>query len=200
MLGIQYNMKLYKTALEVQKVFPLSSDWKTHVNKVKRMRRDIYRLFPGIRPYIRKQLRELADTQQVVAATGAIRHLPHDGPDSEGYWHLENQAVNFPTQHLASMVTGCAMVDYETKMLEAHMIHRVDWHEQLLNDPWHVLASPLIDEIHDELLLDMHPGRGKQDVSILVDCAEQIRTLRVIVPELTLTLKVKVHISDSWGT
>ena len=198
-LGIQYYMKLYKTAQEVWKWYPLSTDWDTHVKMVKKLRRKIFHLFPGIKPYIRKQLRELAATQQVVAATGAIRHLPHDGPESEGYWHLENQAVNYPTQHLASMVTGCAMIDYEEDMLSTHGISYLDWHTTLLQKPWEVPASPIIDEIHDELLLDMHPAYGKQDLRILEKAAQDMMGLKQLIPNFDLKLNCKITTSDRWG-
>ena len=60
-------------------------------------------------------------------------------------------------------------------------------------------ASPLIDEIHAELLLDMHPATGLDDLSILKGVAKEVASLKVLVPSFKLDLNVKVTITERWG-
>ena len=199
-LGLNYNMGWYKLALDLwhKAGFRFSEDWDEHVKKTKRARKRYLKMFPGLRSYIRSRIHEVTRTKQVVSPSGRIRHLEHHGPESEGFWHLKNSAVNFPIQSFASDITGSAIVDYEDTLLREHKLSFFDWHSALLNTPWNPPASPVFNEVHDELDLDLHPKSGKCDLEILVDCMRNVRTLKKIVPEFNLTLKVDVKERDAW--
>ena len=141
----------------------------------------------------------MTQTQQVVSPTGRIRHFPHHGPDSEGFWHYENAAVNFPIQSLASDITGGAIADYEDSLLAHHKLSFRDWHSSLLRNPACPEASPVFNEVHDELDLDLHPHSGKVDLEILKAAMEDAVTVRKLVPGLDFKFKVDIQIVDRWG-
>lgn len=200
-LGTQYNMGAGKMANDLwnKKGVKLADGFEAHRAEVEKIRDKYFKMFPKMKRYINQQKRRVLRFQQVVSATGRVRHLPHAGEDSPLYWHKENQGINQPTQSLASDVTGSAMVDYEREMLDIRGITYNDWHSSLLLHPWDLKASPLINEVHDELLLDMHPDTGERDLEILEEMAVEVPTLRGMCPKFDMKLKVKVTIGDCWG-
>lgn len=199
-LGLDYNMGWFKLAEDLwyRAGFKFSEDWDEHVKETKRQRRRYLRFFSGLRRYISDRIGEVTETQQVVSPSGRVRHFPHHGPDSEGFWHIKNACVNFPIQSFASEVTGSAIVDYEHALLREHRLSYNDWHKALLDHPWDLPCSPVFNEVHDELDLDMHPSTGKRDLEILVDCMRNVRTLKKIVPEFDLKLNVDVDVGETW--
>jgi len=114
------------------------------------------------------------------------------------YRHLQNQGINFPIQFLASLVTGSAMIDYERALLKEHHLTYVDWHEALLGDPYNLPCSPIINEIHDELLQDRHPEHGERDGEILREAMLGVPTLRALIPEFKIKLSIKVNVGETW--
>lgn len=201
-LGLDYNMGAWKLAHDLwnKAEFKFSEDWDTHVKETRKARKKYLKMFPGLRKYIRDRIQEVTETQQVVSPSGRVRHFPHHGPDSEGFWHIKNAAVNQPIQSFASDVTGSALVDYEEALLTEHHLSFMDWHSALLETPWDLPASPVFNEVHDELDLDLHPKTGKKDLEILRDAMENVRTLKKFVPDFNIKLKVSVELSDSWQT
>jgi len=199
-LGLDYNMKTWKLANDLwyKAKFRFSKDWKTHVKETSKARRRYLKLFNGLYNYIGDRIEEVEREQQVVSPSGRIRHFPHHGKDSEGWWHIENASVNQPIQSFASEVTGSAIVDYEKALLKEHGLSYNEWHGALLSEPWNPPCSPVFNEVHDELDLDMHPVTGKRDLEILQDCMSNVRTLKKIVPEFNLKLKVDVQVKDTW--
>jgi len=198
-LGLTYNMKKNLFANNLWNMgIKLSNDWKTHVEKTGKLIYRFFKKYPKIKRHIRKQIKTMELKQQVIAPDGGIRHLPHDGPESPMYWHFENQAVNYPIQRMASSVTGSALVDYEAALLKEHKISYADWHYALLDHPFDLPCSPIINEVHDELDQDKHPKYGKRDLELLVHCATSVPTLRKLVPEFDVKLKVKVTVNKTW--
>jgi DNA polymerase I-like protein with 3'-5' exonuclease and polymerase domains len=200
-LGLDYNMGWYKLALDLwnKAGFHFSEDWDEHCEETKAARKRYLGMFPGLRNYIRNRIGEVTETQQVVSPTGRIRHLPHHGVDSEGFWHIKNAAVNFPIQSFAFDVIGSGLIDYETALLKEHKLSYREWHEALLVHPWDLPASPVFNSVHDESDLDLHPRSGKRDLEILVDAMRNVRSLKKLVPKFDLTLKCDVQIVDNWG-
>jgi DNA polymerase I-like protein with 3'-5' exonuclease and polymerase domains len=199
-LGLGYNMNDWKLAHDLWFKVGLrfSEDWDEHVKKTKKIRKKYFRMFPEVKDYHRHQKRELEKTQQVVAELGMVRHLPHLGPEMDGYKHLENQAINLPMQYLASLVTGSAMVDYEAALLKEHHLSYVEWHEALLVDPYNLPCSPLINEVHDQLDQDLHPKTGKKDLKILHDAMVGVPTLRRMLPNFRVKLTVNETVGEAW--
>ena len=200
-LGLDYNMGWWKLANDLwfKNNFKFSEDWDEHCKETKKARKRYLRMFPGLKRYIQERIVEVSTTQQVVSPSGRIRHLPHHGVDSEGFWHLKNSGINFPIQSFASDITGSAIVDYEEALLREHKLSFTDWHSALLQHPWDLPCSPVFNEVHDELDLDLHPRTGKRDLEMLLDCMRNVRTLKKLVPGFDLTLKVDAQIVERWG-
>ena len=200
-LGLNYNMKAWHLAMDLwYKVgFKFSEDWDEHFKQTSKARKRYLRMFPGLAGYIRDRLWEVREDQRVVSPSGRVRHLPHHGPDSEGYWHVENSAVNQPIQSTASDITGSALVDYEEALLHEHKLTYAEWHLALLERPWDPPCSPVFNEVHDELDIDLHPKSGKRDLEILVDCMQNVRSFKKLVPNFNIKLKCDVQIVPTWG-
>jgi DNA polymerase I-like protein with 3'-5' exonuclease and polymerase domains len=194
-------MGFWKLALDLwnKAGFRFSDDWNKHVDETKKARKRYLAMFPGLRTYIRNRIGEVTETQQVVSPTGRVRHLPHHGEDSEGFWHIKNSAVNFPIQSFAFDVIGSGLIDYEQALLKEHKMSYRDWHLALLERPWDPPASPVFNQVHDECDLDLHPKTGKRDLEILVDAMRNCRSLKKLVPEFDLTLNCDVQIVSNWG-
>ena len=200
-LGLNYNMKVWKLANDLwyRNDFKFSEDWDKHVKETAKARKRYLRMFPGLARYIKDRIGEVREDQRVVSPSGRVRHLPHHGPESEGYWHVENSAVNQPIQSFASDATGSAIVDYEEALLKEHKLSYREWHESLIKHPWDLPCSPVFNEVHDELDQDLHPSTGKRDLEILRDCMENVRSLKKLVPDFNIKLKVDTQIVPTWG-
>jgi len=200
-LGLIYGMSAWTLAERFwfKAEYRYSEDYQEHYKQTMRLRKRFLRMFPGVKRNINRSIREVIETQQIISATGRIRHLPHHGVDSAGFWHVKNQGVNFPIQSYASEVTGSSIVDYEEALLKEHNLSYIDWHTALLEHPEDPPCSPVFNEVHDELDLDLHPKSGKRDLEILVDCMRNVRTLKKLVPSFDLTLNVDVQVVDTWG-
>ena len=200
-LGLNYNMKAWHLANDLwYKIgFKFSEDWDEHFKKTIQARKRYLRMFPGLASYIRDTLWEVRENQRVVSPSGRVRHLPHHGPDSEGYWHAENSAVNFPIQSTASDITGSALVDYEEALLKEHGLSYTEWHRALIEKPWDPPCSPVFNEVHDEIDVDLHPESGKRDLEILADCMQNVRSFKALVPEFDIKLKMDIQILKNWG-
>ncbi len=200
-LGLNYNMGWWHLAndLKYKAGFTFSNDWDKHLRETKKARRKYLRMFHKLHHNIKRRIAEVTRDQMIVSPSGRIRHFPHHGPDSEGFWHIKNQCVNFPIQSFASDVTGSAIVDYERTMLKEHGFSYNDWHSSLLEHPESPIASPVFNEVHDELDIDLHPKTGKRDLEILLDCMRNVRSLKEIVPDFKIKLKVDVQKVRAWG-
>ncbi len=203
-LGLFYNMqdKLMATNLwngvMMDAPFKFSEDWNEHLKQTGIYRKQILGLFPGWVRYMERQKIRLANDQQIVAPDGYVRHLPHHGKGSEGYWKLVNQSINFPVQHLASMVTGCAMIDCEAALLKKYGLTYREW-QQHLHDriPGTYSIPHLINEVHDELTWDF-PKEHKADMELILDTMSSPPSLTKLIPDLTIKLKIEAKINERW--
>ena len=199
-LGLDYNMGWWKLANDLwyKAGFKFSEDWDEHCKETRKQRRRYLRFFSGLRRYIRDRIDEATQTQRVVSPSGRVRHFPHHGPESEGFWHIRNAAVNQSIQSFASDITGSALIDYEHELLKEHGLSYNEWHLALLEHPWDLPCSPPFNEVHDEIDADLHPSTGKRDLEILVESMRAVRTIKRIVPEFDLKLNVDVSVGDTW--
>lgn len=199
-LGLGYGMNDWKLAHELWYTagVKFSDDQEKHLRRTSKIRKRYFRMFPEVGEYHRQQKRELLLNERAVGELGMVRHLPHLGPEMKGYRHLQNQAINFPIQYLASLVTGSAMIDYEAALLKEHRLTYITWHKALLDDPYGLPCSPVVNEIHDELLLDMHPKTGKRDLRLLQEAMTEVPTLRKMIPAFKVELSIKTNVGESW--
>ncbi len=68
----------------------------------------------------------------------------------------------------------------------------------LLESPFEIPFSVLINEVHDELVFDMHPDTLDIDTDIIVKTMKAVPTLRRICPEFTVPLNVDIVVDNFW--
>lgn len=199
-LGIFYNMQEPRMSRNLWQIldFKFSEDYKEHSKQTGIVRQQILGLFPGWVRYMERQKLRLARDGFIVAPDGYVRHLPHIGKDCEGYWSLVNQAINFPVQHLASMVTGCAMIDCEEAVLKHYKTSYRNHQAMLHNLNFQSTYSVLINEVHDELTWDLRPGSMKEDSELILATMSEPPTLKKLIPDFDIKLKIEPKISDRW--
>ena len=173
---------------------------------------------PGIGVYITRRKEELLTTGQVRSPVGRVRHLPcYDGEHTPGFWGLWNQAVNFPVQSFAGEITAGALCDVEAALLAEAGVSLEEHHRALLNwqaarlgltaAPRVVVRSDLMDgpdyslisnEVHDELVVDLHPRSFKRDADLVREMMCAGVSIRALCPEFSPALSVGVSVGGWW--
>lgn len=205
-LGTNYNMQ---TGLMAENLWFMgvrfNEDYDKHTDKVDELRNAYLDMFPGLRPYMKRQERYLLQHQCARTLTGRVRHLPlSNGRQTPQFHRLVNQAINYPIQGLAADVTGTALIDCEAALCKYSGIALLDYHRLVLYGGWTVQQVPLIvNEVHDNLLFDLPWGvedpRTYEVAKLLMETMEAVKTLRQLVPSFTIPLKVDMKIGDTWG-
>lgn len=198
-LGTNYNMQTPKMADNLWNNVGIrfSSDYDEHTEKTDELRRAYLDLFPGVRPYMRRQERFLAEHGYVVSKIGQVRHLPHVGKDTPGYGHMINQAINFPIQSLASAVTGSALIDVEAALCAEFNIDIVEYHGRLMRKDWPKMPI-IVNEVHDNLVYDI-PDMNQRAIALIKNRMEAVETLRRMLPDFKMPLKVDRKLGPHWG-
>ena len=218
-LGTDYNMgdELFAHELWVKHKVQLSADWRTHCRKAARLKGRYLETYPGLGRYMDARERELLSTGQIVAPDGGIRHLPcPDGKHTKGYGHLLNMAINYPIQHFASVVAGCALLGIEHELLALDGVGIEEYYRALVQTRKNYLTagqehgimvptieySPMtviFNEVHDELVADFHPSRVARDREVFIETMKAPPRLRKLVPDFDVPLNVHAVIGDTWG-
>lgn len=200
-LGVQYGMRGYKLGMQLWHGDPpvrLDSNLERHIELADELREKYLAKFPGIKRFMAERRQELIRTGQVVAKTGVVRRLPcPDGQDTPGFGHMINEAINFPIQHFASMVTGSALVDIESALCTEHGISLTEYHRAVMERRWPEMAM-IWNEVHDDVPVDFFPGSLKRDQEIVVETMRTLPTLRKMFPDFDIQLKVGVELSTHW--
>jgi hypothetical protein len=96
------------------------------------------------------------------------------------------------------MVTGCALVDCEQALLATYRVSYAQ-HQQMLHDLSFLPPYPtLINEVHDELTWDL-PYPCHKDVELILEIMSRPPTLRKLIPDFDISLKIEPAITDRWG-
>lgn len=200
-LGTNYNMQtpLMAENLWVNVGVRFSSDYDEHERVTDKLRNGYLDMFPGIRPYMERQKSFLLKHGYVVSKIGQVRHLPlSDGRRTPGFGRLLNQAINFPIQSLASAVTGSALVDCETAFVNEFLRgDLLEYHARLMEKRWPDMPI-LVNEVHDNLVVDTPDRHLARARAIMKDCMEKTETLRRLIPDLP-PLKVDEKVGPHWG-
>jgi len=200
LLAVHYNAKAYRLAemLWYRLGVKFAKKFQTHVEKTEEIRLKYIRAFPGVPRYIKARKQELIDTGQVVIIPGHVRHLPGyaNAPTKWARKHLHNEAVNAPVQGLAAYVTGSAMLDVEAALCEANGLTLLEHYDNLLRGK--LDYSVLINEVHDELVSDLHPAHRQRDTELIMSTMQAPPTLRALVPLLDFKLKLEAKWGPTW--
>lgn len=216
-LGTDYNMgdERFARELWVTHQIQLSSDWRTHFRRAAELKRKYLTMYPGLGRYMDAREDELLQTGQIVAPDGVIRHLPcPDGRRTPGYGHLLNQAINYPIQHSASVVTGCALLGIETALLDDAGLDLGEYCDLLLASqrkyltsgmgrdiipPEYEPLSVVFNEVHDEIVVDFHPDGVERDAERVQELMKAPPRLVRALPGFNVPLAVHVQRGPSWG-
>lgn len=218
-LGVDYNMQTPKMAWQLWigphggQPIRFSADYDEHERETDRLRRLYLSTYLGLGRYMEAREAELLDTQQVLSAAGRVRHLPvPEGTHTPGYHRMLNQAINFPIQSLASDVTGAAVVAVEEELLRLHGLTYADYNALLWESRKKFLTGGssrgiipaydmtlCINEVHDDLVFDLHPDYEKRDHELIVETMRDVKLLRQLVPGFDVKLKVGVKKGPRWG-
>jgi DNA polymerase I-like protein with 3'-5' exonuclease and polymerase domains len=200
-LGVHYYAGAFRIAEQLwfKLGIRLAPRWPAHMAKCDEFRKQYLRLFPGVKRYFAARREELAANESVTCLTGFVRHLPgyRSATDKWVRKHLLNEAINAPIQHLASAVTGAALVDCEAALLSASGVSYVEHHSDLLRRNWD--RTLILNEVHDEIVFDVHPRHAKRDERLIVEAMEAVPTLRKLCPTFDLKLKVEVKKGPRWS-
>lgn len=127
-----------------------------------------------------------------------------------------NEAVNFPIQGDAALITGSAILDTESALLREYGVSLEEYYDFLANwwanekrgfgptssAVWDNMHIPiLINEVHDELVTDVpEPGMIKRVTEILKEEMETCRTLRQLWPQTKpWVFKTDPVVQSRWG-
>lgn len=115
---------------------------------------------------------------------------------------IENFACNYPTQSLASYVTGAALVDIQNGLaaraggwgpyidLLRSTLSRTGTREK----PWFPIA-----EVHDELVCDVSPGKMPEAKETMLEMMTKQVTLKKLIPGFNCPLNVDQEEGEFWS-
>jgi DNA polymerase-1 len=194
-LGVHYNMQTPKMARQLELLgIRFSPDWGEHEAETDRVRRLYLRRFAGIGRYMRRRDSEWRQSGTSTSYTGRVRHLAvHPGMSRGEHGHLLNQAINFPVQSLAADVTASAMMDIEYEFMGNEKLSYSQYLAELVEQRKNMLTkgldhdiilpmSQIINEVHDSLVVDLHPEHVARDTEIIIECMRAVRSLKQLAP------------------
>lgn len=218
-LGVHYNMQTPKMARNLWTLFDdktrtypcrFSTDYEAHEKETDRLRRLYLRRFPGIGRYMEKREAAWLATGASDSYVGRTRHLPVPDRGAKGYGHMLNQAINFPIQSLASDVTASAMMDIEAEFMAELGVGYAEYLQLLTAQRRNLLTkglsrgilvptSQIFNEVHDSLVVDLHPDHHKRHAEIVVECMRAVKSLKQLAPGFdTSILDADVKIHHHW--
>lgn len=116
---------------------------------------------------------------------------------------LENKAVNYPTQNLASYVTGCALVDVQEYLRRESGL---SWGEYIADmkvsqaypNPEKFIGFPIA-EVHDELVFDVTAEGAEFLPSMIAGVMTAGRKLKELCPAFDCPIDVDTTVKECWN-
>jgi DNA polymerase I len=163
--GVIYGMTGYRLALEA------GIDRKEATRFVRRHEEQ----YPAVRAYVERTLREAEEKGYVQTPMGRRRYLPDLGSKNRQRREAARRAAeNMPNQGIVAEIIKLAMIRVHARLREEGM------------------ASRMLLQVHDELLLEVPEGELAEVVGLVV------REMKNAA-ELSVPLEVEVKIGHSWG-
>ncbi len=163
--GVIYGMTGYRLALEA------GIDRKEATRFVKRHGEQ----YPAVRAYFERTLRQAEEKGYVQTPLGRRRYLPDLGSKNRQRREAARRAAeNMPNQGMVAEIIKLAMIRVHARLREEGM------------------ASRMLLQVHDELLLEVPEGELAEVVGLVV------REMKNAA-ELSVPLEVEVKIGRSWG-
>jgi DNA polymerase-1 len=163
----------------------LASDLKISRRRAQRMIDEYFETFKGLKQYIDQVHLDVRRDLMVKTVFGFERRFVEpEHWDSRDGWSIYRQAFNTKVQSGAACITYLAMI----------------WLDQAIHD--YDLKSKMILQIHDSIVVDVHPGERDQVVR-LIRQAMEVETVRMMANEydinFTVPLKCDVGVGKNWG-
>lgn len=171
--------------------------------------------FPQLPRFFALQKERILNRGYVETTSGQRRHLPcPEGERTPGFKHMWNEAVNFPIQGDAALITGSAILDTESAILREYGVTLEQYYDFLVSwwasekrgfgevPSWDDMRIPiLINEVHDELVMDVpDPGMVPRVIEILREEMEDCKTLRQMWPQTKQwVFKADPVVQHRWG-
>ncbi len=154
--------------------FGLSKQLGISTAEAKELMEEYFERFGGVRDYLRDVVQEARRTGFTETILGRRRHLPDLTSDNRQRREMaERMALNAPIQGSAADIIKVAMLRTEAAVREAD------------------LASRMLLQVHDELVLEVAPGEEEQ-------VEELVRAQMGAAADLTVPLDVSVGLGRSW--
>lgn len=210
-LGTNYGMEvdLFIEKLATEQGVVLSRDDGQYVLSL------YHSTFPQLPRFFALQKERILNRGYVETTSGQRRHLPcPEGERTPGFKHMWNEAVNFPIQGDAALITGSAILDTETALLREYGVSLEQYYDFIARwwaaekkgfgtiPSWDELHIPiLINEVHDELVTDVpEPGMVGRVIEILKEEMEACKTLRQLWPQTKeWVFKTDPVVQKRWG-
>jgi DNA polymerase I-like protein with 3'-5' exonuclease and polymerase domains len=172
--------------------------------------------FPQLPRFFALQKERILNRGYVETTSGQRRHLPcPEGERTLGFKHMWNEAVNFPIQGDAALITGAAVLDTESALLREYGVTLEQHYDMLAYwwaaekrgfgiplSTWDQYRIPLlINEVHDELVVDVPDlSMTKRVMEILKEEMEACKTLRQMWPQTKpWVFKTDPVVQSRWG-
>lgn len=186
-LSVNYNAVAYTLVnqLKLIGIHIPKEQGQTYINRY-------FQTCPELKTYIWDQRRRVAVDQEVTCLTGYVNELPNEGPDSKGFKHVWNQAVNLEIQHLASVIA----------ILWLNYVQRLARLEGFTKREVRALHQVALGPVHDSLTHDNRTREiAERMAQIYVEALDIIQgepMVRLIGRRLRVPLEVDVKIIESW--
>ncbi|MBL8928791.1 MAG: DNA polymerase I [Kineosporiaceae bacterium] len=154
--------------------FGLSRQLSIPVDEAKALMEDYFARFGGVRDYLQTVVAQARRTGYTETILGRRRYLPDLTSDNRQRREMaERMALNAPIQGSAADIIKVAMLALDRSLSESG------------------LASRLLLQVHDELVLEVAPGERDQVEHL-------VRTAMAGAAELSVPLEVSVGVGRSW--
>lgn len=169
--GILYGIGPKKLALEINNTPDYARD----------LLNQTMRAYPKIQDFLKQCHNEARNNKRIVSPSGRVRRLPDiESRDTLRRLRAERQAANFFIASLGADITMDSMTALDRQVQKLK------------------LRSLVIGQIHDSIIVDVHPDETDQIVK-LVEWAMYERTHEVM-PWLSIPLLVDMEKGKSWKT
>jgi DNA polymerase-1 len=154
--------------------FGLSRQLSISAEEARGLMEEYFDRFGGVRDYLRGVVDEARRTGYTETILGRRRYLPDLTSDNRQRREMaERMALNAPIQGSAADIVKVAMLDVDRRLTEQG------------------LASRMLLQVHDELVLEVAPGERAAVEGV-------VRTAMSTAAELTVPLDVSVGVGRSW--
>lgn len=145
-----------------------------------RIREGFFRLYNGLRPWYKRQIRMARLNGYVRSLSGRVRHLPNiNSEDNYESSYDERRAINSPVQGLSSDFTLMSVIEINKKF--SHDILRI------------------VGTVHDSIIMEVKKENVKEIIPQIRKIMTQPKLFKKLNIEPTVPIEVEISVGP-WGT